>query len=141
MHTISNQRTQQTKRPCLLFQKGRILGTELCPDSQTAGAAVEDRQKSITLLPLLLEAQAGLLVREWRQHLSSYISASSLTHGGVIDQTQAQAGGLRTEPTSQPATFSLSLKIFPAQGRAQPNTCPSQAETRCHQQHSESCWG
>lgn len=61
VHIISNQRTQQTRRPCLLFQKGRTLGTELWPDSQTAGAAVEDRQRSVPFLPLLLEAQVRLL--------------------------------------------------------------------------------
>lgn len=52
----------------------------------------------------------------------------------LLTKPRLRLEGLRTEPISQPATFSLSLKIFPAQGQAQPNTCPSQAKPSAAQQ-------
>lgn len=139
MHTISNQRAQQTQRPCLQFQKGRILGTELCPDRQTAGAAVGDRL--ICHLSASARGGSGWIAGEGVEATPFPLHPCKHLNPPEVFLTKAslRLECLSTEPTSQPATFTLSFKIFPAQGQAQPSTC--QAKPHCHQQHSKRCWG
>lgn len=77
-------------------------------------------ERSVIHLSLLAEPQAGLLVREWTGHTSSRQHPSSNIPAQELYPVRCSWLNSHSDLRSDlPATLSLSLKLFPAQGQAQ----------------------